>query len=152
MEGLFHWSVHCSIVYSCIQGIVQRTQSNNTIFLQENKDKKMYLNSTCAKFPSVFDLHFNNKYWQEVMYTSTCTYTCTCTHTCTHTSLQVVTTNGTFHLYGAYLDVRTSNRLGPTVRVLGMIDRWAEGGRALAQSARRGSPADRRPFPMQLHH
>lgn len=70
------------------------------VYWQENKDKKMYVNSTCAKFPSVFDLHFNNKYWQEV-----------------------VTTNGTFHLYGAYLDVRTSNRLGPTVRILGMIDR-----------------------------
>jgi len=70
------------------------------LYWQENKDKKLFLNSTCAKFPSVFDLHFNNKYWQEVQ-----------------------TTNGTFHLYGAYLDVRAANRLGPTVRILGMIDR-----------------------------
>merc|ERR1712013_839614 len=70
------------------------------VYWQENKDKKMNVNSTCAKFPSMFDLHFNNKYWQEV-----------------------VTSNGTFHLYGAYLDVRTNNRLGPTVRILGMIDR-----------------------------
>ena len=26
-------------------------------------------------------------------------------------------------MYGAYLDVRATNRLGPTVRVLGMINR-----------------------------
>ena len=70
------------------------------VYWQENKNKAMLINSTCAKFPSVFDLHFNNKYWQEGG-----------------------TSNGTFHLYGAYLDVRTTNRLGPTVRVLGMIDR-----------------------------
>ena len=31
--------------------------------------------------------------------------------------------NGSFYLYGAYLDVRANNRLGPTVRVLGMINR-----------------------------
>jgi hypothetical protein len=31
--------------------------------------------------------------------------------------------NGTFHLYGANLNARKSNRLGATVRVLGMIDR-----------------------------
>ena len=31
--------------------------------------------------------------------------------------------NGSFYLYGAYLDVRANNRLGPTVRILGMINR-----------------------------
>ena len=69
-------------------------------YWQETKDKKMHDNTTCGKFPGLFDLHFNNRYWQEV-----------------------VTTNGTFHLYGAYLDVRKENRLGPSVRILGMIDR-----------------------------
>ena len=70
------------------------------LYWQQHKDKKMAVNSTCAKFPSVLDLHFNNRYWQ-----------------------QVETSNGTFLLYGAYLDVRPNNRLGPTVRILGMIDR-----------------------------
>ena len=36
---------------------------------------------------------------------------------------ETTTSNGTFYLYGAYLDVRRLNRLGPTVRILGMIDR-----------------------------
>ena len=40
-------------------------------------------NSSCAKYPSVYDIHFNNIYWQ-----------------------QTDTSNGTFFLYGAYLDVR----------------------------------------------
>ena len=33
------------------------------------------------------------------------------------------TSNGTFYLYGAYLDRRKNNRLGPTIRILGMINR-----------------------------
>lgn len=57
-------------------------------------------NETCAKFPSVLDLEFNNLYWQTL-----------------HSS------NGTFHLYGAYYDVRKLSRIGPAVRILGMIDR-----------------------------
>nr|CAI5819580.1 unnamed protein product [Callosobruchus analis] len=48
----------------------------------------------------MFDLEFNNLYWQTLR-----------------------TSNGTFQLYGAYLDKRANNRLGPTVRILGMIDR-----------------------------
>jgi len=70
------------------------------LYWQENKNKMMKQNTTCAKFPSVYDLHFNNIYWQVTE-----------------------TTNGTFYLYGAYLDVRPKNRLGPTVRILGMINR-----------------------------
>lgn len=52
------------------------------------------------RFPSMFDLEFSNLYWQTLR-----------------------TSNGTFQLYGAYLDKRSHNRLGPTVRILGMIDR-----------------------------
>ena len=65
-------------------------------------DKKgyHYKNKTCAKFPTIYDIHVNNMYWQETD-----------------------TSNGTFYLYGAYLDVRKNNRLGPTVRILGMINR-----------------------------
>jgi len=70
------------------------------VYWQENKKKKANKNASCTKYPDIYDLHFNNKYWQVTE-----------------------TSNGTFHLYGAYLDVRSKNRLGPTVRVLGMINR-----------------------------
>merc|ERR1719264_2519556 len=71
------------------------------VYWQENKKKKVPRNITsCTKFPDIYDLHFNNKYWQVLE-----------------------SSNGSFYLYGAYLDVRASNRLGPTVRVLGMINR-----------------------------
>ena len=59
-------------------------------------------NKTCAKFPTIFyDMNFNNVHWQKMD-----------------------TSNGTFYLYGAYLDVRRNNLLGPTVRILAMINRW----------------------------
>lgn len=76
----------------------------------------------CAKYPSIFDLHFNNIYWQTLQ-----------------------TSNGTFQLFGAYYDVRKNSKIGPagktkhrftlastsltipfdhdSVRILGMIDR-----------------------------
>lgn len=70
------------------------------VYWYENKNKQLGRNTSCAQYPGVYDIHFNNIYWQ-----------------------QVDTSNGTFFLYGAYLDVRAKNRMGPTVRVLGMIDR-----------------------------
>lgn len=70
-------------------------------YWNKNKNKAIfYKNESCAKFPSVYDLEFNNLYWQSL-----------------HTS------NGTFHLYGAYYDVRKLSRIGPAVRILGMINR-----------------------------
>lgn len=54
----------------------------------------------CAKYPSIFDLEFNNIYWQTLR-----------------------TSNGTFQLFGAYYDVRKKSRIGPAIRILGMIDR-----------------------------
>eukprot|EP00095_Tigriopus_kingsejongensis_P007169 snap_masked-scaffold211_size255937-processed-gene-1.13 protein:Tk07169 transcript:snap_masked-scaffold211_size255937-processed-gene-1.13-mRNA-1 annotation:"PREDICTED: uncharacterized protein LOC103506484" len=72
------------------------------VYLHENKGKNWHYkgNKTCAKFPTLYDLHINNLYWQETE-----------------------TSNGTFYLYGAYLDRRKKNRLGPTIRILGMINR-----------------------------
>ncbi|XP_076033541.1 uncharacterized protein LOC143020728 [Oratosquilla oratoria] len=64
------------------------------------KGKVLSKNSTCAKFPSIYDLSFNNIYWQTLK-----------------------TSNGTFHLYGAYYDNRTLVAMKPVVRILGMIDR-----------------------------
>jgi len=70
------------------------------VYWFENKNKVRSKNKTCAKYPSVYDMNFNNIYWQ-----------------------QLETSNGTFFLYAAYLDVRHKNRLGPTVRILSMINR-----------------------------
>ena len=70
------------------------------VYWQENKKKKAAKNVTCTKYPDIYDLHFNNQYWQETE-----------------------TSNGTFLLYGAYLDVRSKNRLDPTVCILDMINR-----------------------------
>ena len=49
-------------------------------YLHENKNKNFGLNKTCAKYPTIYDLHISNVYWQEQ-----------------------ATSNGTFYLYGAYL-------------------------------------------------
>lgn len=84
-----------------IQQIQQRLPSLPIVYWNKNKNKNMYYkNESCAKFPSIFDIEFNNVYWQS-LYTS----------------------NGTFHLYGAYYDVRKMSRIGPAVRILGMINR-----------------------------
>lgn len=56
--------------------------------------------SSCAKYPSIFELEFSNIYWQTLR-----------------------SSNGTFQLFGAYYDVRKASLLGPSVRILGMIDR-----------------------------
>ena len=60
-----------------------------------------YKNKSCAKFSSEFDLEFINNFWQNL-----------------HTS------DGTFQLFGAYYDVRQASHTGPTVRILGMINRY----------------------------
>ncbi len=46
-------------------------------------------NYSCAKLPSVDQIHINNMQWQELL-----------------------TSNGTFYLYGAYYDNRPRNALG----------------------------------------
>ena len=53
------------------------------VYWYQNKNKQLGRNTSCAQFPGVYDIHFNNIYWQ-----------------------QMDSSNGTFFLYGAYLDVR----------------------------------------------
>ena len=65
-----------------------------------SKGKGMALNQSCAKMPDLLKLRYNNLYWQEV-----------------------VTSNLTLYLYGAYLDIRVRNPEGPSVRLLGMMDK-----------------------------
>ncbi|XP_018564475.1 uncharacterized protein LOC108905894 isoform X2 [Anoplophora glabripennis] len=77
---------------------IQQNLPNLPVLNWEKKPARF--NKSCAKFPSMYDLEFNNIYWQTLE-----------------------TSNGTFQLYGAYLDDRTNNTLGPTVRILGMINR-----------------------------
>ena len=72
-------------------------------FWQENIAKwdELGLNRSCARIPNLLDLHHNNLYWQ-----------------------QVLTSNGTLFLYGAYLDVRDGDApSSPKVRLLGMMNR-----------------------------
>ncbi|XP_023229298.1 uncharacterized protein LOC111629645 [Centruroides sculpturatus] len=57
-------------------------------------------NKTCARFPSLYELEFNNIYWQTLR-----------------------TSNGTFYLYGAYYDDRWRAGGIPIVRILGMVDK-----------------------------
>lgn len=85
-----------------VQDLQRQLPNLPLVYLHDNKNNKhlYYKNKTCARYPTVYDLHINNIYWQETE-----------------------TSNGTFYLYGAYLDVRKKNRLGPTVRILGMINR-----------------------------
>ncbi|XP_014227498.1 uncharacterized protein LOC106652859 [Trichogramma pretiosum] len=52
------------------------------------------------RYPSIFELEFNNAYWQTLR-----------------------TNNGTFQLFGAFYDVRGLSRIGPAIRIVGMIDR-----------------------------
>ncbi|XP_034943371.1 uncharacterized protein [Chelonus insularis] len=66
------------------------TSSNDT------KAKK----SCIPRYPSIFELEFNNIYWQTFK-----------------------SSNGTFQLYGAYYDNRKLSKIGPAIRIIGMIDR-----------------------------
>ncbi|XP_063368866.1 uncharacterized protein LOC134657226 [Cydia amplana] len=65
-----------------------------------NDKNKFYKSKDCAPFPSVFDLEFHNTYWQTLR-----------------------SSQGVFHLYGAYLDARNASRIGPAVRLLAVHDR-----------------------------
>lgn len=62
--------------------------------------QQLKYNNTCAKFPSILELNYNNVHWQ-----------------------MLPTSNGTFYLLSAYYDVRALNKLAPTIRIVGMIDR-----------------------------
>lgn len=78
--------------------------NKNSKFLssQSSKTSKTNDNVCVAKYPSIYDLEFNNIYWQTLR-----------------------TSNGTFQLFGAYYDTRKLSRIGPAVRMVGMIDRIA---------------------------
>lgn len=83
-----------------VRDVESRIPSLPIAYWSKNKNFLQQKSSTCAKYPSIFELEFNNIYWQTMR-----------------------TSNGTFQLFGAYYDIRKSSLLGPAVRILGMIDR-----------------------------
>ncbi|XP_048512087.1 uncharacterized protein LOC105684351 isoform X2 [Athalia rosae] len=85
-----------------IEEIETRLPSLPLAYWNRNKNNKAmhYKNESCAKFPSIFDLEFNNIYWQSMH-----------------------TTNGSFQLFGAFYDTRKLSRIGPAIRIVGMINR-----------------------------
>lgn len=78
--------------------------NKNSKFLNSLNSKTLKTNDKAcvAKYPGIYDLEFNNIYWQTLR-----------------------TSNGTFQLFGAYYDVRKLSRIGPAIRMVGMIDRIA---------------------------
>lgn len=85
---------------SLVRDVENRIPSLPITYWSKYKNFSQKKSSTCAKYPSIFELEFNNIYWQTLR-----------------------TTNGTFQLFGAYYDIRKNSRIGPAVRILGMIDR-----------------------------
>lgn len=68
---------------------------------QPTKSNEPTNSSGCQpKYPSIFELEFNNVYWQTLR-----------------------SSNGTFQLFGAFYDDRKLSRIGPAIRMVGMIDR-----------------------------
>ncbi|XP_050491722.1 uncharacterized protein LOC126874110 [Bombus huntii] len=90
-----------------IEEIEQRIPSLPLAYWNKNSkypagQSKTKGNYSCSnlKYPSIYDIEFNNVYWQTMR-----------------------TGNGTFQLFGAYYDRRKLSRIGPAVRIVGMIDR-----------------------------
>jgi len=65
---------------------------------EESKEKGWFSKTSCGRFPSIFDLKFNSKYWQ-----------------------QLDTPKGSLFLLNAFLDVRKAAPT-PTVRIIGMLE------------------------------
>ncbi|XP_043250914.1 uncharacterized protein LOC122396497 [Colletes gigas] len=90
-----------------IQEIEQRLPSLPLAYWNKNSkysggQAKSKGNDSCSslKYPSIYDIEFNNVYWQTMR-----------------------TSNGTFQFFGAFYDRRKLSRIGPAIRIIGMIDR-----------------------------
>lgn len=84
------------------QMIDQLSKVSNIPFAYWNPkiSKPPISSKSCVKYPPLYDIQFNNLYWQKMN-----------------------TNNGTFFVYGAYLDLRPKAGKIPVIRVLTMIDR-----------------------------
>lgn len=90
-----------------IREIEQRLPSLPLAYWSKNNkysggQSKSKSNDSCSnlKYPSIYDIEFNNVYWQTMR-----------------------TSNGTFQFFGAFYDRRKLSRIGPAIRIVGMIDR-----------------------------
>ncbi|XP_076294748.1 uncharacterized protein LOC143215972 [Lasioglossum baleicum] len=90
-----------------IREIEQRLPSLPLAYWNKNSKypgalSKSKRNDSCSnlKYPSIYDIEFNNVYWQTMR-----------------------TSNGTFQFFGAFYDRRKLSRIGPAIRIVGMIDR-----------------------------
>ncbi|XP_076644683.1 uncharacterized protein LOC143354458 [Halictus rubicundus] len=90
-----------------IREIEQRLPSLPLAYWNKNSkysgvQSKVKGNDSCSnlKYPSIYDIEFNNVYWQTMR-----------------------TSNGTFQFFGAFYDRRKLSRIGPAIRIVGMIDR-----------------------------
>ncbi|XP_078039293.1 uncharacterized protein LOC144471282 [Augochlora pura] len=90
-----------------IREIEQRLPSLPLAYWSKNSkysggQSKSKSNDSCSnlKYPSIYDIEFNNVYWQTMR-----------------------TSNGTFQFFGAFYDRRKLSRIGPAIRIVGMIDR-----------------------------
>lgn len=95
------------------------------VYFSKTKSKNSFygLNKTCARFPpTIFDLEYNNIYWQTLR-TSNGKFIIIIYIMYRKKYINMLLFIGTFYLFGAYLDKRKSNKVGPVVRILGMLDR-----------------------------
>ncbi|XP_064084261.1 uncharacterized protein LOC135199996 [Macrobrachium nipponense] len=76
----------------------KRTPNLPVRFWLEVKDKDLSKNTSCAQFPSLYDLNYVDTHWQELQ-----------------------TVDGPYHLFGAYFDNRTLVKEAPAVRIIGQI-------------------------------
>ncbi|KAK0167529.1 hypothetical protein PV327_004916 [Microctonus hyperodae] len=72
----------------------------NGVKVSGTVDPKKTIFGCVPRYPNIFELEYNNIYWQTIR-----------------------TSNGTFQLFGAYYDNRKLSRIGPAIRIVGMIDR-----------------------------
>lgn len=86
---------------SLMRDVENRLESLPINYLKKYANFSLNSSSTkCGSYPNIHQLKFNNIYWQTLQ-----------------------TNQETFQLFGAYYDIRKASEIGPTVRVLSMIDR-----------------------------
>lgn len=90
---------HTEVKEESIYDELHRMVPNIPKFYTSGKRKPKGYSATCAKFPDVVDLHYNNVYWQ--------TYQ---------------DSNLTIHMLSAFYDNRTNNAYGASVRVLAVMN------------------------------
>lgn len=84
-----------------IKEIIESLSNLPTMYWNEAKNiRRYYMNKTCAILPSMYNLQFDNTYWQTLR-----------------------SSNGTFYFFNAYFDSRLVELNSSFVRIIAMIDR-----------------------------